>query len=343
MLLGDPKGAETACRRAVELKPDSPDAHVALGNLMVVTGRMPEAEVSYRRAIELKRDFVEALVALAELHVQIHRFDEAVAGCREALRIDPKHVRARYLLGQILRRLGRQEEALEAFRQVVAMEPNYAEGHCMLGQALKERGKFAEALASLKRGHELGSKTEGWRYPSAQWIKEAERLAELDAKLPDVLAGKEKPKDAAEQAELARLCQRYRNRPAAAAQFWQEAFTADPELARDPKNGNRHDAVCAAVLTACGKGEDAAGLKDEERTRWRKQSYTWLRLDLALWTQQRDANRELVGLVMRNWLSDPDLASVRDQAAINRLPEEERSNWLRLWADVDSLANKPKP
>jgi tetratricopeptide (TPR) repeat protein len=343
MQLGDPKGAEVSIRRAIELKPDSPEAHVALGGLMVVTGRMQEAEVEYRRALELKRDLVDAHVALAELNAQVHRFDEAMAGCREAIRIDPNHVRARYLLGQILRRLGRQEEALDAFRQVIAIQPDYAVGHCMLGQALKEQGKFAEALASLKRGHELGMKTEGWPYPSAQWVKEAERLIELDAKLPAVLQGKEKPKDAGEMMELARLCQRYRKRPAAAVRFWQEAFTTDPELTGDPKSGNRYEAACAAALVACGKSEDAAAIKDAERTRWRKQASTWLRLDLELWIKQRDTNRELVGLMMRNWLNDPDLAGVRDPAAINRLPEEERSNWLRLWADVDSLANKPKP
>jgi hypothetical protein len=39
----------------------------------------------------------------------------------------------------------------------------------------------------LRRGHEIGSSRPHWRYPSAKWLQNAERLAALDARLPALL------------------------------------------------------------------------------------------------------------------------------------------------------------
>ena len=68
---------------------------------------------------------------------------------------------------------------------LIALKPDMPEAHCNLGSALSLKGRFAEALISLRRGHELGSKNPRWPFPSAQWVKECERLVELDAKLSD--------------------------------------------------------------------------------------------------------------------------------------------------------------
>jgi hypothetical protein len=37
---------------------------------------------------------------------------------------------------------------------------------------------------------------------------------------------------------------------------------------------------------------------------------------------------------------DPDLASVRDAAAVAKLPEERRKQWNKLWADVAAVLKK---
>jgi hypothetical protein len=43
---------------------------------------------------------------------------------------------------------------------------------------------------------------------------------------------------------------------------------------------------------------------------------------------------------MAHWRRDSDLASVRDPAALDRLPENERAAWQALWRDVDALAKR---
>jgi hypothetical protein len=40
---------------------------------------------------------------------------------------------------------------------------------------------------------------------------------------------------------------------------------------------------------------------------------------------------------LRHCERDPDLAGVRDEAALAKLPEEERKAWQALWADVAAI------
>ncbi len=50
----------------------------------------------------------------------------------------------------------------------------------------------------------------------------------------------------------------------------------------------------------------------------------------------------MLGWSLATWLSDPALASVRDPAALAKLPDAEREPWQRLWTDVAaSLAADP--
>jgi hypothetical protein len=46
---------------------------------------------------------------------------------------------------------------------------------------------------------------------------------------------------------------------------------------------------------------------------------------------------------MNLWLSDPDLAYVRDQEWLDKLPEEEQPKWLKLWSDVRTLRDETTP
>jgi hypothetical protein len=58
---------------------------------------------------------------------------------------------------------------------------------------------------------ELGSRNPRWPYPSARWVKECERLVELDGKLAAVLSGEQPVSDAAERIEYADLCYKKRS------------------------------------------------------------------------------------------------------------------------------------
>jgi serine/threonine protein kinase len=246
-------------------------------------------------------------------------------------------------LGYALNDKGQLDAAIAEYREALRLKADYAKAQCNLGQALVYRGQFAEALPFLRRGHELGSQRPGWRYPSAQWVRNCERLLALESKHPDMLSGKEQPADAAERLDLARICMRYKMQNAA-ARFYAEALVQQPAVADDLKSGHRYNAACAAALAGCGRGHDADRLGEQERARLRKQALGWLQADLSAWRRlldrQPDKARATVEQTMQHWLNDTDLAGGRDLQALVRLPEAERLLWQKLWEDVQALRDR---
>jgi hypothetical protein len=181
-------------------------------------------------------------------------------------------------------------------------------------------GRFQEALPCFRRGHELGSRRAGWAYPSGKWIEDAERMAELEGHLDQVLLGKAQPRDADERIKFClRLYQRARH--AESARMYAEAFAEDAALAEDLVKSHRYIAACSAVLAAASGGADAP--------QSRGQALEWLRADLAA------REKAPTGLVtaLEHWKRDSDFASVRD--LLGDLPEPERAAWSDLWAAVD--------
>src|SRR5204862_162594 len=152
-------------------------------------------------------DFARAHYNLATaLHTK-GKVDEAVSCYREAIHLQPGYADAHFDLGLALERKGRVDEAIASYREAIRLNPDYAEAHCNLGGMLLRQGRFEEGLAVRRRGHVLGSKRPGWRYPSARWVQEAEQLVRLDERLSAVLRGEGQPSGAAERLAFAQLCQ----------------------------------------------------------------------------------------------------------------------------------------
>jgi predicted ribosomally synthesized peptide with SipW-like signal peptide len=337
----DLEGAIAAHRGALALDPKLSLAHCNLGNALAAQRRFPEAGAAYREAIRLKPDDHSAHDNLGIALAAQGRSEEAEASFREAIRLKPDAFRAHYNLGNILREQGRLPEAEAFFCETLRLKPDFPEAHCNLGQVLRRQGRFADALASLRRGDELGRKTSGWSYPSARWVRQCERLLELDGKLPGVLAGEARPADAAEQVELAALCRQYKRLYASSARLYLAAFAADPKLATDLRLQHRYNAACAAALAGCGRGEDARNRPEKAALTHRRQSLIWLRADLTAYAElaKRDdpAARQIVRQRLEHWQVDTDLAGVRAKDALDKLPEDERKQWHQLWADVAAL------
>src|SRR5207245_2659714 len=131
--------------------------------------------------------------------------DEAIACFRQAIALDPKYVLAHNNLGYALKAQGQLDEAIASYRQAIELAPASAEVYCDLGHASQARGDFAEALTAFQRGHELGGRRKDWKKPSAQWVRDCERLIEREKQLLDILAGKAPLADAKERLAWAGL------------------------------------------------------------------------------------------------------------------------------------------
>jgi serine/threonine-protein kinase len=234
------------------------------------------------------------------------------------------------------------DEAIACYHKALALDPKYAEAHCNLGQALAMQGRFDESLAALQRGHELGAKRPGWRYPSAQWVRQAQANAVLEAKLPALLKGELQPSDNQERLRLASVCQAKKLHLTAAG-LCAAAF-ADPKLADDLKAGHRYTAACSAALAATGQGEDAAKLGDAAKAKLRVQALDWLKAELSALGKLLDSGppqaRPVIVRALGHWQQDTNLAGLRDAEALARLPADEQKAWIQLWADVAALLKK---
>jgi tetratricopeptide (TPR) repeat protein len=313
-------------------------AYVSLGSFLANQDKLKEAEVEYRKAILHKKDYAEAHFMLGVALIKMDRLDEAIAEFSEATRIQKDYAPAYYFLGNAQSDKGNLVDAIAAYRQAIHINKDFAEAHCNLGHALRRQGKFREALKQLRRGHELGSKNPDWPYRSAEWVRECERLVELDEKLPDFIDGKKTPASPSEGIELARICS-LKHLNIAAYRFYEAAFAAEPELADNPRTVHRYNAACAAALAGCGLGKDADKLDAEERDRRRRKALDWLRADLdacgRLLDTEPDKARPVVVKQMRHWQADADFTGVRGPQALSQLPEAERKLWQKLWEDVD--------
>jgi tetratricopeptide (TPR) repeat protein len=340
---GDADGAIKECREALRLRKDYPIVHYNLGRALHHKSQLDEAIAQYQEAIRLKKDYPDAHCNLGAALYDKGQLDQAIAEYREAIRLKKDDPKAHYNLGIALAHQRQLDEAIRAYEAAIQINPTYAEAYCNLGDVLRQQGRFAESLAAYKRGHELSSRKPGWRFPSAQWVRQAEQLARLDERLSDILQGKARPKDAAERLALAEFCQLHRKQYAAAARFYGEAFAGRPDLSDDLGAAYRYNAACAAALAGCRQGQDAAGLDEQERSRLRRQAHDWLQADLRAWRNlleqypakvSSDAVKQL-----RHWLEDIDFAGVRGPEGLAKLPEAERQPWQQLWADVgDALA-----
>jgi hypothetical protein len=167
----------------------------------------------------------------------------------------------------------------------------------------------------------------------------------LDKRMQEMLRRGQVSADPALNAEMAVLCLVYKGRPATAAGLFEAAFGGDPRLA-DKLGHHRYNAVCAVALAGCGQGADADGLDHAARARWRGQALAWLRAELGGWQRELSKNPAALSTArgaLEHWRRDADLAGVRNEARVAALPDKERTDWRRLWTDVEALLARTRP
>jgi tetratricopeptide (TPR) repeat protein len=364
-----PDDARREYARAVAVDPRLPGPHNALGNTLRDLGRRQEARAEYRQAIDLDPAFVLAHYNLGLVLAELGQEEEALAEFHQTIALEPDHVLAHChlgacysqqgrtdaarkefetvvaldprlaqpheALGNLLGDLGRLDEAVAEYRQALQLAPGRVQTHYHLGLVLQEQGQLEEALAEYRKALDQG-------YPPARpRLQACERLGALRRRLPGLLAGRDQPADPSEGLAFADLCrQRAQRRYALAARLYAAAFAVDSRLADDWQAAHRSHAASAAALAGCGQGADAAHLDDPEKARLRSQARTWLGADLTRWGEQAAAAAEDLPATVRQrlarWQQDPDLAGVRDTAALAKLPAAERQAWQQLWQEVDA-------
>lgn len=155
MLEKQPAEAETAFRRAIELRSGFSDAYNNLGAVLKGEDRRQEAADCFRRAIEFQPDFPEAYNNLGLMQAQSSRLLEAEACFNRAIALRTDYPEAYNNLGLVQLKLKQPELAEASFRQAIELRPDYPEAYNNLGTVLREKNCLAEAETCLCRAAAL--------------------------------------------------------------------------------------------------------------------------------------------------------------------------------------------
>jgi serine/threonine-protein kinase len=325
--------AEKHHRKAIELDPNYARAHDNLGVLLERQGKRSGAEKLHRKAIELGPSYAPAYDNLGVLLERRGKPAEAEKLHRKAIEFDPNYALAHDNLGVLLERQGKWAEAEKHHRRAIELSPRLAHAHDNLGVLLSRQGKWAEAEKGHRRAVELAPNFARAHYNLGVVLErkgkraEAERLYRRAVELA--------PNYALAHDNLGVLLAQ-RGKLAEAEKHHRRAVELAPGHA-----GARYNLACWAALAACGKGDEAGKRTNSEKARLRAEALACLKATLALWSNRLDsgqaADRAAVQATMRHWQQDSDLAGIRDEAALARLPPQEREACRRLWADVAAL------
>ena len=143
--LGDPPGAETLLRRALELDPHWTPTLATLGELLLTGGRSSEAEPLLQRALAGTPPNARAALLLARYYNDTGRPAQALAiaaplclsGSAD-VELAAQHIAA-------LAALARHEEAVATYRAIAAAAPNNSAAAHGLAIALNMTGRHEEA------------------------------------------------------------------------------------------------------------------------------------------------------------------------------------------------------
>ncbi len=330
---------------ALALRGHSASLYAQLGQALAEAGDIEAALRAFRKVVQLNPDSHVAAHNLAVMRRKAGDLGGAVDAFRQVLRRKGDYAEAHYSLGGALVAQGRLREGIQAYRQAVKHKPEFAEAHCNLGLALQQTGPLAEALEALRRGHRLGTARPGWAYTSAAWVAHCECLLALEKRLPALLDGSDSAADPAETLLVAEVCLA-QGRYADAYRFFKAGLQEAPPTLSTVLMGDRYRAACAAVRAAAGEGKGAAR-SEPVRAEFRGQALQWLRADLREWPGLLAQTPPLIyGKVMeplKRWRTSPDLATVRDAGALDRLPGPEARLWRRFWAEVEALLERAAP
>lgn len=153
--------AKAYAQKALALDDTLAEAHNSLGiSRMFYDWDWTEAEKELKRAIELKPDYPDARHFYGHYLEATGRVDEAIAETRRGVELDPLSLIINAELGFAFYCAHRYDQAIEQERKTLEMDRNFIFVSVYLAQAYERKGMSKEAIAELSRARSIS--TDDW-------------------------------------------------------------------------------------------------------------------------------------------------------------------------------------
>ena len=152
------RSAEIDAGKALELKPDSANAHCAMGALRIMGNRAVQGIAECQRALAIDRNLANAHAWIGLAKYLVGRNQETEAHVLEALRISPRDNNAfvwMLFVGFAKLGAGRDEEGVSWINRSMELNPNHPTPHCLLAAALARLGRLDEAREAARAGLQI--------------------------------------------------------------------------------------------------------------------------------------------------------------------------------------------
>src|SRR6202023_2787884 len=147
--------AYAAAQKAVEIDPQSAEAHASLALVLDHKWDWAGAEAEFKRALELNPQYANAHHWYADYLSIKSRHDEAVAEARRALELDPLNLMISTWVALRYYQARDYSRAIEQGRSSVELDSNFAAAHLLLGEGYVQADLHTEGVSELKRAASL--------------------------------------------------------------------------------------------------------------------------------------------------------------------------------------------
>jgi len=141
--------AYLAAHKAIEINPESAEAHASLGLVMSHGWDWAGAEAEFRRALQLDPEYANAHHWYGDYLSIRSRHDQALAEARHALELDPLNLMISAWVGLRFYMAHNYSAAIRQNRDSVELDSNFAAAHLLLGEDYVQAGLQGEGLTEL--------------------------------------------------------------------------------------------------------------------------------------------------------------------------------------------------
>jgi len=144
--LGNNAGAEVSYNKAIKINPKFTAAYFQLGELYSSTGKNEEAIKEYEHIIEIDPGSTDAYNRLCEIYLRINDNVKALQICKKSLQFNSGEAIRHYNLGRAYDNLGEKQNAIEAYSKAIKINPNYLEAYNNIASVYADTGAIEKAI-----------------------------------------------------------------------------------------------------------------------------------------------------------------------------------------------------